>query len=288
MQRPVYKRRLFEGRVEVAVYGAGRNWNFAGETGEAIEAGNPGITFDLGFVMGDNRVTRALVPKPAFNAVLVAPDMLTSERLPRFFRGLDADGVVLTDHGDAYALASADCLAAVLFDPSTGCVIAMHCGRNALVDRDALNGKLPRVFPSIVDAGICHMVNMGANLSRLQVFLAAGIGPDSFTHPTTAAIIGADGSEKPNIYHSANETLIGFLERKYNDGFHVVVTDHNEGKISLVELVTAQLAEHGVTRDQIEWDEVDTATDTGPNGEFLYHSNRRDKTLRNLVLVKRV
>ncbi len=110
--QPVYRRELFNGRVSVAVYGATRNWNYAGENAEAVEAGNPGITPALRFLMGYNGVVRGLVPKPAFNALVVGPEALASERLPGFFRGADADGVMLETHGDAYLLASADCLTA--------------------------------------------------------------------------------------------------------------------------------------------------------------------------------
>ncbi len=283
---PVYREELFEDRVEVAVYGAGRNWNFAGDTEEAIEAGNPGIVESLGWVMGDSGVNRALVPKPAFNAVVVGSEALTSERFPRFFRGADADGVVLTESGDSYLLASADCLSAVIYDVTRHRAVATHCGRDALVDRGALAGKPAREFPSVIDAGMKRVIDGGWTKSNsLQVFLAAGIGPATFTHPTTRTVAGSDGFEVANTYFEANAALIRFLTRMYNTRGFNVVTNQEQGNIDLVELVTAQLDAYGVTREQIVWDGFDTATDKDSRGQFLFHSNRRDRTRRNLVVV---
>jgi len=285
--QPVYKRKVCRGGVEVSVYGAQRNWNFAGETKETIEAGNHGITKALAFVIDDCEVMDALVPKPAFNAKVVESKDLSDERLPSFFRGADADGVLLDTRRQAYFLASADCLTTVLYDVTPHRAIAMHCGRDALIDRGALSGKPARQFASVIDAGMQRIIEGGWSKSMLLgVYLAAGIGPATFTHPTTPTMFDGAGNSVPNTYREANATLISFLTRMYNDRGFNVVTDQDQGKINLVELVIAQLSNYGVTREQIVSDGVDTATDTGPDGQFLFHSNRRDKTKRNLVVVK--
>ena len=57
------------------------------------------------------------------------------------------------------------------------------------------------------------------------------------------------------------------------------------GTIDLKALIMAQLDSAGVPIDQIAQDSYDTAVDRDDNGQFLFHSNRRDPTKRNLVVV---
>ena len=288
MYKAVYVRTLFDGAVEIAVYGTCRNWNFAGDSAAQIESMNPGIIEAIAWVMQQHGIKRALVPKPAFNAVITTAEDLMDQRLPNFWRGVDADGVVLERSGDAYLLASADCLATCLYNPEAHYAMALHCGRDALIDRKSLSGGVVRSFPSVIDNAAFIA---GDRIEQLQAFLAAGIGPDSFTHPTTATVPGSNGIEVENKYLAANQRLIEHLLEKWqnvlpSDRRKLVVTNEAQGKIDLIALVTAQLFSMGVPLPQIQWDGHDTATNRDGKRRFLFHSNRRDHDQRNLVVVK--
>ena len=82
--------------------------------------------------MTERVVSEAFVPKPAFNAEVACRSDLTEELLPSFFRGIEADGAVLTEEGQAYLLASADCLTGVFYDPDHHVAVGTHQGRDAL------------------------------------------------------------------------------------------------------------------------------------------------------------
>ena len=279
---PVYVRHLFGGKVTIIVFGAPFNWNYAGASREEMEAKNPGITAAIAEVMRKYDIKRALVPKPAFNARVVTDANLPNELLPHFFRGADADGVILERPGDAYLLASADCLAAAIYDPQTGAVAALHCGRDALVDRTHLNAGDRRKHETVIDAAsdaldeIAYGTEPLGEYHALQVFLAAGIRPGTFDHPTAN-----------HPFAEANKRMIDHLIEVQSKSEHLpmIVTDAYAGKIDLFALVRHQLDAQDITK--IEEDEFDTATSKGPDGEYLFHSNRRDKVKRNLVVIKR-
>ncbi len=290
----MYRETLW-GAVDVTVFGAVRNWNFAGQTVGEIEARNPGVVADLQEVIRELDIKRALVPKPAFNARVVSARDLTKEIFPNFFRGADADGAIITQPGDAYFLASADCLTGVIYDGDMHHAAGLHCGRNALVDRDALAGKPPREHDSVIDAGILTLVDQSPiNLRELRVFLAAGIGPASFTHPTTEMLTSPDGSVVPNKYRDQNLALLQYLwwpdaelKKGEEKGWRRIIHDFDQGQIDLVGIVQADLHGYGVPPENIEWDGHDTATDLVPGtDDFLFHSYRRDPSQRNLVVVK--
>lgn len=279
---PVYVKDLFDGKVTIIVFGAPFNWNYAGASRAEMEAKNPGITTALEEVMRKYNIHCALVPKPAFNAKVVTDEDLPNELLPNFFRGADADGVILKESGDAYFLASADCLAAVIFDPQTGVVAALHCGRNALVDRMHLNAGDRRKHETVIDAA-CDALDEIAydeesldEYKKLQVFLAAGIRPETFNHPIH--------DEK---YGAANKRMIDHLVllQSKRGQLPPIVTDVEAGKIDLFALARHQLAAQDIT--EIAEDEFDTATTMNINGGFVFHSNRRDESLRNLVVIRR-
>ena len=301
IQKPVYIRDLFGGKVTVIVFGAPVNWNYAGTSREDMEAKNPGITAILEEVMRKYGIKRALVPKPAFNAKVVTDADLPNELLPNFFRGADADGVLLEKSGDAYFLASADCLAAAIFDSRTNSVVALHCGRDALMDRKRINEgeAVKREHESVIRAGVRQLDNcfQFRHLSRRDVYcnnefgcllggddeimarlcdhsgmsayLAAGIRPETFDHSTT--------DEK---YGAANKRMIDHLSALPN-----VVTNTQSGTIDLFALVRHQLGQYWI--EDIKEDEFDTATSKDAEDNFEFHSNRlRSKVERNLVIIK--
>lgn len=272
--KPLYVRNVFGGKASVIVFGASRDWSYRGETAEEIESKNPGIAKELERVMKRFHIKRALSPKPVFNAKVVKENDLSQEILPHFFRGADADGVILTKPGDAYFLASADCLTAAFYDPQANAVAALHCGRDAVIDRKRLNEgeHAKRENESVVDAAI-RLVGHEKHRDQIQAYLAAGIRPETFDHPTVEHPYAQEN--KRMIDH-----LVGLSHKKK------IVLDSQKGIIDLFALVRHQLEQHKVKAENIAEDEFDTATSKDAHGKFLLHSNRRNKTKRNLVIVR--
>jgi len=316
LPKPVYEQKLFCGKATMIVFGAPFDWNYAGANREEMEAKNPGISLALEEVMHTYDIRRALVPKPAFNAKVATANDLKIELLPGFFRGMDADGVLLTEPGDAYFLASADCLTTALFDVRMNAVAALHCGRDALIDRKFIDHMPKRDHTSVIDAGVRHLDELfqfahlssrdvcennefgwlqggdEENMERLYnhtgmvAYLAAGIRPDTFEHPTVNhpyAEANARMVKWLELFEARSNILHTYHGRSTNSHPRVV-TDSASGKIDLFALVRRQLWACRV--DRLEEDAFDTATSTGPDGEFLFHSNRRDKLKRNLVVVR--
>lgn len=276
---------LFNLHALATVFGASRNWNYAGASAAEMEVKNPGIVEAFTEARRVAGAKLVYAPKPAFNARVVHPEDLPLELLPGFFRGADADGVILRP-GQSYALASADCPTVIIFDPVSQQLAALHLGRDAAIDRGRIEGKEPREFESVIDAAIAEMELGGmTDRSDLRGFVVAGIGYEYFTHPITDLV---DGEINP--YAERNRALIADLQERYDhagDGpFPTVVRDVALGQIDLTALIARQLAAHGIIVDLgRDSDGVDTHTDTYPDGRHVYHSNRRDKVARNLVLV---
>lgn len=292
MHEPVYHKVLWDGAVEVVVYGASRDWNYRGANREEMEYYNPGIVDDLLQIMGKHEFHRVYAPMPIFNATVMDTAYLTNEMLQGFYRGKAADGVRLSVPGDAYALASADCAMTVVYDPQNHQLVAMHCGRDALIDRGRLlETPLPRSYESVIYYGIERLRETGQAVfgPSLKAFIGAAIGPDSFMHPTDETIL-KDGQPFPNPWARVNQKLLIYLKTRYYDralpNMQSFVRDIYTGKIDLVKLIQTQLVESGVQLKNVQWDGHDTAIDVDQDGNFLFHSNRRDKNKRNLVLVR--
>jgi copper oxidase (laccase) domain-containing protein len=276
MKGLVYTKDLFGGAVTIWVFGAHRHWGYKGGSSEEIEANNPGITWDLMNLFASLGINHVVSPIPAFNAEVVAEDDLQENLIPGMFRGLRADGVLIHRPGTTFAIASADCPTTVLYDPVKKVLAALHCGRDALLDRTLINtGIKGRNFGSVITA-VTHkmMIDHQTFPPSLQAFVAAGIGADSFEHPTV-----------DHPYAEQNAMLIDHLENRYRS-FEPIVTDRVNGRISLNRLIERQLCGRFISPSKIEFDGVDTATDVDKDGVHLFHSNRRDKTKRNLVLVR--
>ncbi len=239
-----------------------------------IERNNPGIAKEYARVQKTFQIRRVLFPKPTFNAQVVFAKDLTQELLPNIFRGADADGVILREAGDAYFLTSADCLCAAFYDAQANAVAALHCGRDAVVDRKRLNEgeSARREHESVVDAAV-ELVGHKMHRDQLQAFLAAGIRPESFDHPT-----------ENHEHAEANKRLIQHIGSL--GASESIMQDVSKGTIDLFALVRHQLMQHGVKREAILEDTLDTATSKDAHGHFLLHSNRRNKLMRNLVIVR--
>lgn len=263
---------LWDGAVEVHCFGAGHgDWALKGWTREEVEAGNPGITGKLDRLMRDHRVGRLYLPSPKeFNAKVVSPDMLRSAWPGNtVFRGVFADGVLLSKIGEACAIASADCPTIVGRSPSTLLVAAAHAGRDSLYDKDALlNGQEPRPHASVVHA-LADVLG-----PDLHAHVACGIAPEGFLHP-------ADDER----YGGTNVRRAAHLRSRWGEA---CAPDRPSGPIDLHALITAQFEERGIPRDRLSRDRVDTHGDRAADGHPIWQSHRRDKGgKRNLVLVIR-
>lgn len=285
---PVYRRVLW-GAVEVTVYGTCRDWNFSGENHSEMEFRNPWISSAIAQVIAEHDIKRALAPKPAFNGQVVRAGDLKTAILAGFFRGADADGVLLEQSGEAFLVASADCPTVIVYEVGRHRALCMHCGLDALVDRGAIEGKRSRHFQSVIDAGTSMMPTVSSG--REHAFIAAGIDWIMFDHQTSDLITGPDGDKIENTRAQENKRLIEYLAKnhdsKVRSGQKRVVKDKEYGSVDLVNLIRAQLVRHQVPLDNIEHDGHDTYGDKYHDGTSMFHSNRRDHDQkRNLVVVK--
>lgn len=274
---------LFGGAVKVVAYGAEHNWNYASASETADGVHLPEVWHRTEELMGSlrNEYTpnlRVLAPRPAFNAQVCRPRDLTTAWIPNlFYRGVDADAVVLERSGQAYALASADCAMVLIRNPATGEVAACHAGRDSLLDKQyVLNPKgHPRSFESIVDAACMSLSSNEQDWYDFQAHVGMAIGPDHFAHPWNHP-----------TYGDSNRRLIEHLSNCWGES--VVKGGVDLGKIDLVELIRLQLIMLGFSESNISFDGVDTFADEGEDGQPIWHSNRRDKTTRNLVVALRL
>lgn len=264
---------LFNGRIEIALFGKPNNWSLLDPTPESLAL--------IGDAAQGNRIDTLLAPKPStFNAKICLPEDLNTTfdtgNGVRIMRGVDADGVIVPE-GQAFYLASADCVTIVATDPKSGMTIAAHGGRDCLIDRKRVNGEgLSREHDSVVDAIVAQFKNAGINAKHLKIFMTCGIGPKEFEHNFFDPKYGA-GNIKMCL------DLIAKWGKTVLDG------DITRGKIVLTEVIRAQFMSHGVPAYQIGFDVVDTFGDTDADGQHRWWSNRRgDGTKRNAVIVKRV
>lgn len=296
LQKPVYVTTPFGGRVTVAVFGAPQHWGYAGTTRDDVERRNPGITQVLGQLLQSLEIRRALSPSPEFGVRIARANDLTHELVPGFFRGVSADGLLLECPGDAFFVASADCLTTIVYDSRSRSVVALHCGRDVLMDRAAINAglALEKHRPFMIREAIRMLDELApepvrAHRSEIRVLMVAGIRSKTFDHPTVDHPY-AEQNRLMIEYLLAYEEQTKMRTRLDAQGHptrawqNAIVSDRIAGKIDLFELVRRQFLQEGVV--EISEDTFDTATATREDGTFVFHSNRRDKTMRNLVVVK--
>jgi len=277
--KPTSSHILWDGAVEIHCFGrVTGNWSLAGATQEEAEKNNPGILGRMEYLMLEYDCD-IFAPNPSeFNAKVVHQSDFTDRWLTpglqtKLYRGLKADGFVLIESGTAFAVSSADCPTAVLYDPKTGRVGAAHAGRDSLIDPGVVHdGKPSREHLSVIDA-LAEQVGRG-DKCQLQAFISCGIGPVSYTHPPDHEIHG----EK-------NRRLIEFIFRHWG-GWAVPIPE--KGQIWLDNIIFQQLMKHGLSESNVSGDGVCTYASMQPNSrEPLWHSHRRGDKTRNLVLVIR-
>lgn len=267
---------LFNGAVEIVALGRPFDWNMSNND-KAAER--------ISHILGDLQVDRAGCPIPAFDTGIVSGiDFLTDKWEDRVYRGERADGLLLDEPNTAYGLSSADCPTVVLYDPESGAVAALHAGRDALVDRQLLDeDERSRKYHSVVTHGVENLKrDYGAKPQNLRGFIAVGIAPDNFSHPTT--LEGFDGNEALfEKYANSNRRMIDFFA-EYGER---AVVDMVDGTLNLTEIIKYQMIKAGMNSKHIDDDGIDTFGDIDDDGHYTWWSNRHDDCVRqrNLVLV---
>ncbi len=266
----------FSGRVSVYLFGRPLDWNIGGDNAETVRSRVGELAQDLG-------VRTILAPRPVlFNAEIVTIANL-SELIPLtngespvlMHRGCDADGVELPPDSRrgkyAFWLSSADCITIVAHSPESGKTVVTHGGRDCLVDRNRINGGVPRRYESVVHATAAKFSKK--ETKGLKIFMACGIGPEHFEHRCD--------DEK---YGPANTKMAFDILAKW--GPTCLFGDHTQGKISLSEVIRSQFISLGVTPHNIGYDGVETHNDCDRDGSYRWWSYRRgDGKKRNGVLV---
>lgn len=270
--RPTATSVLWNGAVAVHCYGARHgDWAIKSWESDDADALNPGIAGRIERVARDRGAGRLYLPSPnRFDGEIVGSEALTvAWPGGRIFRGAYAEGVTLGKISDACGIASSDCPTIVARSPSTLLAAAAHAGRESLYDAKALfDGAPPRPHASVTDSIV-------EALGRdIDVFVACGIGPSDFLHPTDDPKHGA-----------RNAAMIRHLRETWGPS---CASDGRDGRIDLVELIRLQFEALGVPRSRVAHDGIDTFGDASIDGKPLWHSHRRDKGgKRNFILVIR-
>lgn len=281
--------------VEVRLFGrngGNTDWNISalGNTLPAPGSPMPEIYDKVASVAYDAKVYLIFAPRPTeFNARVVnstylnvahAPDHdlhVEDELFPwrgsvGILRGQNADGCDVPQ-GTAFWLSSADCPAIIAWDPN-GRLVCAHAGLNSLIDRElAINGKKSRPHNSVVDAIIEEL--SCSYPARLKVAIYCGISAEHFEHPWGHPQYG------PENMGICKCLLVGNPD--------AVIHPHSAGKIDLAAVIKHQFMRHGVSRENLVRDTIDTFSDKDASGEHLWWSSRRagkeEKTKRNGILV---
>lgn len=215
---------------------------------------------------------------------LLVPDVtdfngrITSSRFMtlRHGKGVDlyheshADGVVL-DKGQAVAFATGDCPTVVMYEKTASRLVVAHVGRESLL------GTFPKPRSFSLENNVLSMMFKEFDFRKIKpenihVYVMLGIAGGHFTHPIN----------HPN-FGTVNREMLKFVREKF--GSHCIF-DHNQGSISLFDIIRTQCQAKGIPFLNIRSDSVDTFTDKDPrSGEYLYYSNRRGDKKRNLVFI---
>lgn len=231
---------------------------------------NPGIRARMYELAGHHGIRRIYAPNPSeFNGIIARPDAFDVEWAEdRVLRGPMADGVLLTEPGTAFAVSSADCPTAVLYDIPSGLVVAAHAGFRGLLDME----KLPLAHEMAM--AIKTLFGEDSYDCRLhRGFIACGIGHNAYAFDASHAAF--------------TETHRLMCERVEEMWPEAVLRSDDRWLIDLPTLFRVQLETWSTDRSRVGSDGACTRSDISRYGPALWHSNRRGDTSRNLVLVIR-
>ncbi len=253
----------FGGAVEVQLFGPPKNW--------AIKDKDQDTLGRVGTVARAAGVRELFAPVPTeYNAAMCNVADLQEEvfcgpdRQVVIRRGVKADGCRIL-YGSAFWLSSADCLTIVVRDPIERSIFAAHAGRDSLLDRKLLGEGTPgREHFSVVDSIVDRVRELQSDPRLLRVFLTCSIGPRDFYHRW----------DDPK-WGKFNELMTMMVVERY--GPQCVLGDLKNGCISLAEIARAQFMKHGVARDHIGFDGIDTSEDAGPHTIALMSDDGPDR-----------
>lgn len=271
---------------EITVHGFGRDWeadfSFRGIDDSENAHGTHSQIFSA--LSSINASMDYFAPSPVkMNAELVVPDQLANSKTSRcwkisnhiqsaLYRGQEADGLIGVNQHTGYVMSAADC--AVIVAKNGNLIIAAHAGRNSVIDMTAMKGGEQRKNESVVHA-IRNAISLtGANFRHTEVWVGFSISPGPhFPH-------AFDDARNPH-----NRRMVEEIVEKYG---HECFKDDGEklsqGWLDNKELIRRQFISLGVRESSIKLDSMCTHSDMR-DGEYLWHSNVRSGTKRNLIAV---
>ncbi len=269
---PRYHRELRPG-LEVLVDGRPNDWSEIRD--------KPQVRLQLLRLMTSQGVRLAFAPDPrGFNTLIGGRQIrsefkLVTDQHAALYHGAELDGYRLEEPG-AVAIATGDCptIIAYLLRRNHPVVVA-HAGFDSLIDRARWDPQVQRQYrvrESVLDVLLQHFPR--ETWSQLRFFVAAGIG-NSFSYPV----------DHP-VYGTINRLRLQYL--RGNDRYRrwpIVVGNPDEGRISLLAIIRAQLATYDIQPEQVEHDGLDTATDRSLWSHSRWAREQKGPDGRNLVLV---
>lgn len=184
---------------------------------------------------------------------------------------IHADGILIPK-GDAFGLTSADCPTVVIFDKKKDLMMAMHAGRDCLIDTSIAQGKgASRLHFSVIDSAMFELINKHeCNPNDLYLETFFGIKPKDFPH-----------SFHDENHGKRNRKLVMFLENEYGKEAAPTLDDKNgQGFIDLFAIIKSQASKYSIPLPNITCDNINTASREG------FASTRGGDKTRNFVIVK--
>lgn len=288
--KPTLSVPIFDGEVTVHAFGRkhGVNFSFKG----IDESRDPQATHGhlLSALTSINKSNADFyAPSPVMmNAVVVESTAMINCRAIHMngrdseilYRGIHADGFGFVNLWNSYAVSAADCALIVVQHGDK--ILAAHAGRDSVIDMGAMKGQAHRPQESVVYAIRNKLKQRQKSLAMrdVRVWVGFSISPGPhFAH--------AKNDEK----NPHNRTMVEYIIRRY--GPSCFKEDGQGGALGWLdtkELIRRQCLSLGIQEKCIEFDSVCTYSDTNPQGEHLWYSNRRqtllgEKQHRNLFAV---
>ena len=264
------------------------NWSLAPLANKEKAKTDEGTTLSsrLTEIFESHNIRCALAPSPVtFNSAIALRQLLLQPEnnmlagnTCALYRGVFADGVELVGDttNEAFVMSSADC--ALIVVRWNNRLWAMHAGRNSLLDIAMINdpSSTPtKEYASVIDSVMSQIPS--EHHKEVEVFVGLTISKGShFVH-----------SINHPEYGESNRNMIAWLaceyspppEKGFGDDFWI------DGQFSMEWLIREQFKTYGVT--DITFDGRCTFSDKDSRGGYLWHSQRREKNKRNLVIVRR-
>ncbi|MBI3632472.1 MAG: laccase domain-containing protein [Candidatus Vogelbacteria bacterium] len=261
MIKPTLHQSLWDGSLDLYYFGLDgfRSWhelrtvsskeqNVSVAAKEALDV--------LGEICDDLLIENVFIPSPENRSWITYEDLLPN-RVPislraSLWRGITADGLKRISSGSAFGILGGDCPIGLIQNIDTKEICAGHVCRENMTSFSV---------PIIAHA----MLNLGEE-QMLRSFIGCSIAPKYFVHKWDDSRFG-----------EANRKLTENIIVTY--GRQAICGSYETGRIDLKAMWFAALSRRGVSKMQMETDDVDTYSDPS------YGSNRRDgRDSRTLIL----